>query len=390
MARRAGHVFVSYKREEAGAARRLRDALEGAGFTTWWDVDIQTGQQWAQVLDTAVNGASAVVVLWSERAVRSPWVAHEASVALAHGTYVPARLELVAIVPPYDRVQATDLLDWDGDAEHAGFARLVDRLDHLMPLPTPLAARAARWAWRNVGAGLFVAALGLLVAVGAVAFQVLSRIEAEATKSDEQRLLEVVHRRPCEPGPGAGMAASRLHGIGGDLRGACLVQATLSRGQLRGAILEDADLRGASLAEADLGEAILSGAHLSAADLREADLREADLERADLVDADLTEADLTRADLSGADLSGADLSRARLVKANLGGADLRGADFTSADLSGARFLDATLRPTILEEARFEWAARLQEDAPIPGWDPRPCPSFREVGEGVVCLERSAR
>ena len=52
---RPGSVFISYKREEAPAAERLRDALVEEGFQVWWDEDLQCGQAWAEVLDEAVR-----------------------------------------------------------------------------------------------------------------------------------------------------------------------------------------------------------------------------------------------------------------------------------------------------------------------------------------------
>jgi len=132
--RREGHVFISYKREEAEAARRLKDALEADGFTTWWDVDIQTGKQWAQELDDAVRSATAIVVLWSKRSVKSKWVAHEASAAVARDNYAPVRIDLVAIPTPYDRVQATDLVDWAGNTSSPGYVLLLQRLEALVPV----------------------------------------------------------------------------------------------------------------------------------------------------------------------------------------------------------------------------------------------------------------
>lgn len=170
--RREGHVFISYKREEADTARALREALEADGFTTWWDEEVQCGEQWAQVIDDAVNTANAIVVLWSERALTSRWVTHEASAAMRGNVYAPARIELVQIPSPYDRIQATDLLGWHRDVEHAGYVSLRQRLDELMPLPASWPARVGEWSFRNASA---IA----LVVVLAAAFLVLSDIRGE-------------------------------------------------------------------------------------------------------------------------------------------------------------------------------------------------------------------
>lgn len=79
---RRGYVFLSYKREESKQAERLRDALKQSGFSVWWDEDIQCGQVWNEVLDSAVKRADCIVVLWSALSMGSRWVMHEASSAM--------------------------------------------------------------------------------------------------------------------------------------------------------------------------------------------------------------------------------------------------------------------------------------------------------------------
>ncbi len=147
---RPGYVFISYKREEAAIADRLRQALVGEGFGVWWDQELQCGQGWAEALDKAVREAGCIVVLWSEVAVTSPWVRHEASQAMVREVYAPARIHLVRLGSPYDRLQVTDLLDWQGEREHAGFRTLIKRIDELLPEPIPLVVRVGRWLGENI------------------------------------------------------------------------------------------------------------------------------------------------------------------------------------------------------------------------------------------------
>jgi hypothetical protein len=136
---RSGYVFISYKREELQHAQKLRAALKKLGFRVWWDEDIQCGQVWSDVLDRAVADAGCVVVIWSSRSIRSRWVAHEASSAMNRGIYAPVRIELLKIEAPYDRIQATDLIDWDGEPNHPGFVDLVNHVGTLLPARrTPL------------------------------------------------------------------------------------------------------------------------------------------------------------------------------------------------------------------------------------------------------------
>ncbi|MEN0065950.1 MAG: pentapeptide repeat-containing protein [Myxococcota bacterium] len=386
MARRAGHVFISYKREEADTARMLRDALEADGFATWWDEDIQTGQQWAQALDEAVKGATAIVVLWSKRSVGSKWVTHEASVALAHDNYAPARIELVAIPTPYDRVQATDLLEWDGDTEHAGYVSLVRRLDELMPMPTRWPVRVGRWLWGNAVA---IAATAGLLTVLVATFQVLQRIQEEASKPELVRMSDAIWPEGlCHSSiPHASTLVEQFVRDERSLAVACLTGADLRTANLNGAILRHADLKEADLTRADLKEADLTWANLHKADLTWANLHKADLtmarliravlEHARLIRAQLTEANLTSANLHGASLTGADLQSAKLDGAVLTHADLTRADLQSANLNGAD----------LRRANLTNARRFPDDPPIQGWTTTNCePRFD--GDISVCLTRA--
>jgi hypothetical protein len=52
------HIFISYKREEQNTASKLADALEGAGWTVWWDPMLRAGGYFDEVIEKALNEAS--------------------------------------------------------------------------------------------------------------------------------------------------------------------------------------------------------------------------------------------------------------------------------------------------------------------------------------------
>ena len=139
-----GQVFISYKREEVEIARRLKEALESSGYTVWWDKKLQCGQQWHEKIDLALEQASCIVVLWSSLSINSPWVRHEASQAIARKIYTPARIDGVALVSPYDRVQYADLFNWSTDSVPVGFDSLLSQVRRLLPKPHQQAWRFLR------------------------------------------------------------------------------------------------------------------------------------------------------------------------------------------------------------------------------------------------------
>ena len=105
----------------------------------------------------------------------------------------------------------------------------------------------------------------------------------------------------------------------------------------------------------EIKKQILLNAGITKENLRDANLSGADLSSADLSGANLSGADLSGADLSFANLSGANLRRADLSFANLSGADLSGANLSGADLSSANLRFANLRSANLSEVKINEA-----------------------------------
>lgn len=194
-----------------------------------------------------------------------------------------------------------------------------------------------------------------------------------------------------------------------DLSGDVMIQPSLHRANLRGALMELIELREAKLRYADLDEAVLNSARLFTATLDGAKMVGASLVGADIHDSSFVDADLTCADLQGATFyEGTNLNGVNLSNANLRGsfvlnnsddenartalrrgkfenanlneaewyyvdlseADLRaaqmrdtvfyacsfkGADFTGADLNGAELVECDLTDAILTDANLSGA-----------------------------------
>ena len=346
-----GLVFISYKREEALTAASLHEALVKEGFNVWWDEDLQCGQAWAEELDKAVLNAACIVVLWSERAVASQWVCHEASQAITRDVYVPCRIELVQLDSPYDRRYAIDLIGWDGDHEHGGFRNLLARMETLLVDRISLPQRIGLWLRANpaklIASGIAIVVVWLLVTIAifleqradrrekvhdcSASRQVRARVASEMYSKSENLMYVCLNETNLE---GANFSSADVRGANltmANLRGANLRNTNLSRTDVGFADLSGADLSDADLSNANLNVANLSRANLSSADVRGANLTMANLRGANLRNTNLSRTDVGFADLSGADLSDADLSNANLSVTNLSGADVSRADFTNAN-----------------------------------------------------------
>ena len=170
-------VFLSYDREDTDRARPIAVALEKAGHSVWWDRHIRSGTQFSQEIDEALKRAEAVVVLWSDESIGSPWVRDEAAVGRDSGKLVPALID--AVDPPlgFRQYQTTDLTRWKGRAKSTEFREMLEALESLggkEPLaaaakPARISALADRdWTrrWLNpwLIIGLILALLGLFIA----------------------------------------------------------------------------------------------------------------------------------------------------------------------------------------------------------------------------------
>lgn len=129
-------VFLSYKREERDAARRLAEAIQKHGFSVWWDAEILPGEQYRAVTLEILQNCRAAVVIWSPLSVKSSWVLDEAQRALDRGVLVPVHLEKISAYPlGFGQVHAHDLTTWDGDPNHAALKPVIAAMQRLAGAP---------------------------------------------------------------------------------------------------------------------------------------------------------------------------------------------------------------------------------------------------------------
>jgi formylglycine-generating enzyme required for sulfatase activity len=125
-------VFISYKREDAEAARRIAEALRVSGVSVWWDDGITPRQSWDTEIEQAISDASAVAVLWSPRSVASDWVRTEAHYGKERGKLVPAVIEPCTIPIAFTLTQTVTLSGWNGDPEDRQWRKLLTWITDLI------------------------------------------------------------------------------------------------------------------------------------------------------------------------------------------------------------------------------------------------------------------
>jgi len=118
-------VFLSYASEDRAQARRLASALEGAGYTVWWDALIEGGASFASSIAEALDKADAVVVLWSRFSIDSDWVRDEASQGRERHRLVPLTIDRTKGPLGFRQYQVIDLSKWRGRASAPQFQAVV-------------------------------------------------------------------------------------------------------------------------------------------------------------------------------------------------------------------------------------------------------------------------
>lgn len=162
-------VFVSYKREDELRVGRIARALEAEGLDVWWDRGLPGGESWHTNIETKLEHARCVVVVWSANSSghEGGYVREEARRGLSRNILVPVLIDPLQNLPlGFGEIQALDLTRWHGDRRDPYFVDLVNTIRAKLanaPLPPPRGPTkriARRLMWGSLsGAGVTTAAL---------------------------------------------------------------------------------------------------------------------------------------------------------------------------------------------------------------------------------------
>ena len=179
-------IFVSYASGDRDRIKPLVEALEGEGFSVWWDRRIDMGASFHREIERELDAAKCVVVVWSEESVDSDWVHNEAQDGHDRGILVPAQVDDVKLPLAFRGAQTANLVGWpksSGDLDAflasvgscVGTATAAPSRDVTTP---PVARKSPGWT-------LFAAAAAavLALALGYMAWERFGPAEGELTVS---------------------------------------------------------------------------------------------------------------------------------------------------------------------------------------------------------------
>jgi TPR repeat protein len=162
-------VFISYRRADHHKAQLLANALKDENLDVWWDASLEAGEAFDEKIQSLLQTAKAVVLLWSPAAVESEWVRSEGAVGRERGVLVPVMVKPVNIPVPFNVIHTADLTGWDGDRSDPTYMSVVKKLktlaskQNVKPLKPP-PNRQLRRLWQTV------AVIGVLAVIGASAW----------------------------------------------------------------------------------------------------------------------------------------------------------------------------------------------------------------------------
>jgi hypothetical protein len=154
-------IFLSYAKEDREPARTIATLLESGGWSVFWDRKITAGDDWRQVVQSELDAAGAVVVLWSDASAGSSWVVEEAE--RGRRRLISVRIAEVVLPIGFGRAQAVDLIGWEGGRTE-GVAALLDATAKMLQRPPERKPRIpvspSRKRGMAITAGLLVAIVG--------------------------------------------------------------------------------------------------------------------------------------------------------------------------------------------------------------------------------------
>lgn len=87
-------IFISYKSQDRYWAVKIDALVRSAGYTTWWDTSLQTGERYNDRIAHELEQAKVSVVIWSARSWLSELVVAKEVPALAQEVSADGRRRL--------------------------------------------------------------------------------------------------------------------------------------------------------------------------------------------------------------------------------------------------------------------------------------------------------
>ncbi len=121
-------VFISYAHKDRTQAGRLAEEIAATGLTVWWDRDLLPANDWRKEIQTQIDAAHAVIVIWTPNSIESDFVVDEADEGQEQRKLVPVKIGDCRPPIGFRRHQHQDLTGWRGDGTALEFKKIALQL----------------------------------------------------------------------------------------------------------------------------------------------------------------------------------------------------------------------------------------------------------------------
>ncbi|MBD3648501.1 MAG: tetratricopeptide repeat protein [Pseudomonadales bacterium] len=125
-------IFISYAREDFDRVKPLATALQGEGFSVWWDDHLSPGDRFEETIDLEIQAATCIVVVWTRTSVNSRWVKNEALEGMDRDALVPVLMDDVRLPVAFRQSQMANFTDWPTSVDTGQYERLVRAVNLLV------------------------------------------------------------------------------------------------------------------------------------------------------------------------------------------------------------------------------------------------------------------
>ncbi len=98
---------------------------EVCGWSVWWDTHIPACKTFDAIIQTELDEARCVVVVWSEASIKSRWVKTAAGEGLDREVLVAVSIDNATIPLAFIRIQTEDFNAWQGHTNDKVYPKVI-------------------------------------------------------------------------------------------------------------------------------------------------------------------------------------------------------------------------------------------------------------------------
>ena len=141
-------IFLSYASSDRERVLPLVEVFESMGWKVWWDTSIPHGKRYDFYIEEQLENSKTVVVVWSEKSVKSKWVRAEATDGDDRGILIPLQIDQTRIPLAFRMIQTANLIGWQKGQKNSELDKLLNQVKRFLPLTkgnaTPLPVEAPK------------------------------------------------------------------------------------------------------------------------------------------------------------------------------------------------------------------------------------------------------